>query len=110
MVFRETVHGKLEIIWNTLEEETEDTVGESGWLLAVWNNTVNDMHLEIEKLTINGVLRWCMEMILESLQLGALAVLVKQTNGVRDEVVVVGCLVLQNKLVLAAFFVVLQLL
>lgn len=77
MVFRETMHGELEIIWNSFEEETKNTVGESGRLLGIWNNAMNNMHLEVEKLTVNGVLGWCMEMVLEALQLYARAVLVE---------------------------------
>lgn len=77
MVFRETMHGELEIIWNSFEEETKNTVGESSRLLGIWNNAMNNMHLEVEKLTVNGVLGWCMEMVLEALQLYARAVLVE---------------------------------
>lgn len=77
MVFRETMHGELEIIWNSFEEETKNAVGESSWLLGIWNNSMNNMHLEVEKLTVNGVLRWCMEMVLEALQFYARAVLVE---------------------------------
>jgi hypothetical protein len=46
-------------------------------------------------------------MVLEALHLCALAVLVKQANGLGDEVVVIWILVFQNKLVLRAFLVVL---
>lgn len=50
-----------------------------------------------------------MEMVLETLHLGAWAVLIEQTNGIGDEIIVIWSFVLQDKLVLAAFLVVLQL-
>ena len=56
MIVCQTVHGELKIIWNCLEEESKNTVGEFGWLSAVWSNTVDDMHLEVEKFSIDGVL------------------------------------------------------
>ena len=51
-----------------------------------------------------------MEVILKTLQLDTIALLVKQANGGSFQVVVIICLVFHNKLVLAAFLVVFQLL
>lgn len=109
MVVGETMHGEFEIIWNGFEEEAKNTIGESSWMLGIWNNTMNNMHFEVEKLTVNGVLRRRMEMVLEALQLGARAVLVEQPNGIGEEIIVIWCLVFHHKLVLAAFLVVFQL-
>ena len=106
MIVCQTVHGELKIIWNSLEEESKNTIGEFGWLFAVWSNTVDDMHLEVEKLSIDGVLRWSMEVILKTLQLDTITLLVKQANGGSFQVVVIVCLVLHDKLVLAAFLVI----
>lgn len=107
MVVWEAMHGEFEIVRNSFEEETKHAIGESGWLFGIWNNAMNDMHLQVEKFTVNRVLWWCVEMVLEALHLCALAVLVKQANGLGDEVVVIWILVFQNKLVLRAFLVVL---
>ena len=53
MVVSESMHGEFEVIWNSFEEEAKNTIGESGRVFGIWNNTMNNMHFEIEKLTIN---------------------------------------------------------
>ena len=54
-------------IWHDLEEEAEDTSEElrSLWILGIdlhWivllGDEMNDMHLKVHKLAVNGVLRW----------------------------------------------------
>ena len=53
MEIGQSMDGEFEIIWNSLEEETKDTVCETSWLLIIWGNSVNDVHLEIKKLAID---------------------------------------------------------
>ena len=91
---------KLEIIWHSLEEETQDTVGEVSWVFLVWRDTVDDVHLEIEQLAVDGVLRRCMEVVLQTLQLAVRAVLIEQANGLGFHVVVMYRVVLQDQLIL----------
>ena len=65
----------------------------------VRSDTVDNVHLEIEKFTIDGVLRWCMEVVLQTLQLAVRAVLIEQTNGLSFQVVVIYRVVLQDHLI-----------
>jgi hypothetical protein len=46
-----------------------------------WFDCVHDMHLEIHELSIDGVLRWCVEMVLGTIEDAALTVFFEQTNG-----------------------------
>ena len=39
------------------------------------------MHLKVHELSIDRVLRWCVEMVLETVQVAALNLLLKQVNG-----------------------------
>jgi len=77
-------------IWHDLEEESEDTVAELGGLsVTSWQVSggmlllqfVNNMHLEVEKLTVKGVLGWGVEMVLETVEVGALDMGVEEGDG-----------------------------
>lgn len=48
MVVSHTMNWKLEVIWNSLKDETQNTISKFTLLLGVWNKSVNDMHLKIK--------------------------------------------------------------
>jgi len=59
------------VILDSLEKESENTIGKlrlfgciSTYIL--WLDGVHDVHLKVQKLTINRMLRWSMEMSLKS--------------------------------------------
>ena len=60
-------------VWHALEHESHDTVAELtlGFVIPdkVALKRVDNMHLQIQKLAIDRVLRWGMEMILHSVKL-----------------------------------------
>ena len=65
MVVGKSVNGEFKVIGHCLEKEAQDTVGESGGLISsIWNNSVHNVHFEIEKLSVDGMLRWSVEMVL----------------------------------------------
>lgn len=66
-----------EIVWNCLKEESEDSVTELCLCLGCWLDSVNNMHFEVHELTIDRVLRRCMEMVLKTMQIAAVNVLLE---------------------------------
>ena len=65
MVVGKSMNGEFKVIRHCLEKETQDTVGKSGRLISsIWNNSMHNVHFEIEKLSVDGMLRWSMEMVL----------------------------------------------
>ena len=70
-----------EIIWYCLEEETQNTMGESGQSFGSWFKLVNNMHLKVHELSIDGVLSWSVEMVLKTVKISAFNVIRKQANG-----------------------------
>lgn len=70
-----------EIIWYSLEEETQNTMGESGQSFGSWFKLVNNMHLKVHELSIDGVLSWSVEMVLKTVEIAAFNVICKQANG-----------------------------
>jgi len=110
MIVGQTMDGKLKIVGNGLKEESQHTIRKSGWILIIWSDTVHNMHLKVKKLAVDRVFRGGVEVVLETLEFDTPAAFVEQTDGRGDEVVVIWCLILHDKLVLAALLVVLQLL
>jgi hypothetical protein len=76
-----TMKMEWEIFWNCLEEEAEDSVAKLGLSLDFWFECVDNMHLEVHKLTIDGVLRWSMEMILKTVKIAAVNMWLEQRNS-----------------------------
>ena len=109
MIVGQTMDGKLKIVGNGLKEESQHTIRKSGWILIIWSDTVHNMHLKVKKLAVDRVFRGGVEVVLETLEFDTPAAFVEQTDGRGDEVVVIWCLILHDKLVLAALLVVLQL-
>lgn len=77
-------------LWHNFEKESKDTVAELGSLgIASWEvssgmfllELVHDMHLEVEKFSIEGVLRWGVEMELHSVEVGTLDMWVEEGDG-----------------------------
>lgn len=92
------------IIWHNLEDEAEYSSEELGCILVVrtdlcWVDFLVDkmhnVHLEIHKLTINGVFSWRMEMELLSMEISLWDMLVKKTDSSSGEVVLRGQIVVR---------------
>lgn len=88
--------------WHDLEKEAENTVAELGGLgISSWEvsggvfllELVHDMHLEVEELTVEGVLGWGMEMELHTVEVGALDMWVEERDGAGVHEVVLDKLV-----------------
>lgn len=111
MVVGKSMNREFKVIGYCFEEEAQYTISELGLLVSsIWNNSMNDVHFKIEQLSIDGMLRRSMEMVLESLELGTCAPLVKKMDGLRKQVVVIGLLILHHELELLTLLVVLELL
>jgi len=89
-------------LWHNFEKESKDTVAELGSLgIASWEvssgmfllELVHDMHLEVEKFSIEGVLRWGVEMELHSVEVGTLDMWVEEGDGAGVHEVVLDKLV-----------------
>jgi hypothetical protein len=94
MVIINSVVGE-EVIFDSTEEEAQDTVGELRLVGSVsadilWLKGMNDVHLKIEQFSINRMLRWGVEMCLESVQVSLLDVSVEKTNGGSDHYIILG--------------------
>lgn len=88
MVISLTMKSEWEIIWNSLEQKAQNTMAHLSMLLGIWLDSVNNMHFKIHELSIDGVLRWSVEVILESVEVAAFNVLLEQANcGCSHEVV-----------------------
>lgn len=85
-------------------------MGEFGLLSPIRYNTMNNVHLEVEKLTIHRVLWRSMEMVLKTLEFGTIATLIKQADCWCVQEVVIQWMVLHDELILLTFFVELKLL
>lgn len=81
MEIRTSVKTEWEIIWNSLEQEAQNTMAKLGLIFASWLKSVDNMHLKVHELSIDRVLRWCVEMVLETVQVAALNLLLEQVNG-----------------------------
>jgi hypothetical protein len=62
-----TMHGEWEIIWNSLEEETQDTMAKCCFTFCTRFNCLDNMHLHVHELSIDRMLRWRVEMILNTM-------------------------------------------
>lgn len=116
MVIRKTIHSKFEIIRNSTENETQDTISELRFVFLIlrihvfWFKCMNDMHFKVKKLTIDRVLRWSMEMVLQTVESGRVDVLIEEADGLSLHEVVLRFLVVHDKLKLLTLLIVLQLL
>lgn len=70
-----------EIFWHSLEEKSKYTMTQLGLALGSWLKSVNDVHLKVHELTVDGVFGWSMEMILQSMEVAAIDMWLEQTNG-----------------------------
>ena len=71
-------------LWNNLKEESQNTVAELRWLVSLGEaalKSVDNMHLQIQKFSVNGVFGWRVEMILQTVEFGLWNVLVEERDG-----------------------------
>lgn len=76
-----SVKSEWEVIRNSLKEETQNTVAEYCLFLRCWLELMNDMHLKVHELSIDRVLRRCMEVILKTMQIAAVNSLLEQVDS-----------------------------
>ena len=72
-------------VWHDLEEETQNTVAELRELLTGSDlalHTVNDVHFQIHKLTVDCVLRWRGEMVLHTVEFAFFDMRIEKCDGV----------------------------
>jgi hypothetical protein len=83
----ETLSEVIEVrVWHALENEAHDAVRELWAALVVWASiltlhSVDNVHLQIKKMSVNGMLRWGMEMVLHTVKAAFVNMVVEQRNG-----------------------------
>jgi len=85
MVVGASVKSQWEVLWYSLEEETKNTMAELSMTLDAWFESMDNVHLEVHELAINRVLRWCVEVVLETVEVAALNLWLEQANGGSSE-------------------------
>lgn len=71
-------------LWNNLEEESQNTVAELRWLVSLGKaalKSVDNVHFQIQKFSVNRVFGRRVEMILQSVEGGLWNVLVEERDG-----------------------------
>ena len=76
------------LFWHDFEEESEDTSDERGVLvLRLLVKEMDDVHLKVEELTVDGVLTWGVEMELDTVERSSWNVRVEKGDGLSAEAV-----------------------
>lgn len=80
-----SVKSEWEVLWYSLEEETKNTMAECSVTLDAWFESMDNVHLEVHELAVNRVLRWCVEVVLETVEVAAFNLWLEQANGRSSE-------------------------
>jgi len=80
-----SVKSEWEVLWYSLEEETKNTMAELSVTLDAWFESMDNVHLEVHELAVNRVLRWCVEVVLETVEVAAFNLWLEQANGRSSE-------------------------
>lgn len=81
MIISVSVKSEWEIIRNSLEEEAQNTMAKRCLTFASWFKSMDNMHLKVHELSIDGMLRWRVEVILQTMQIAAVDFWLEQANG-----------------------------
>ena len=108
-----TVSSKV-VVAHCLEQETEDAMRELGLLACIGVgelgvHLMHHMHFKVHELAIDGVLRWRVEMRLQTVQIGLLDMMVEEIDGLRLHHILLG-FAFHHELELLACLLVLSLL